>query len=71
VQAFEEAGIEKRWWLPGGGPCPICDALAAKYPQGKGVAKGEMFEVVVNGKLTSVKAPAAHPNCRCSVEPEL
>jgi HK97 family phage portal protein len=71
VEAFEEAGIEKRWWLPAGGPCPICDALAAKYPQGNGVAKGEMFEVVVNGKLTSVKAPAAHPNCQCSVEPEL
>lgn len=70
VEAFDAAGFTHKKWSPAGGPCPICDAMAAKY-EGKGIPARENFEVSVGGKLVSVIAPPAHPNCRCSVEPEI
>lgn len=70
VSAFEVAGLDTKNWLPAGGPCPICDAMAAKY-EANAIPVGENFTVNVRGKTYSVIAPPAHPNCRCSVEPGL
>lgn len=70
VDAFAEAGLDTKTWAPAGGPCPICDAFAAKYEYDP-IDVSKPFVVSVQGKSISVIAPPAHPNCRCSVEPGL
>lgn len=64
-QAWAERGVEKKQWLVAGGPCPICSAIADKYPNE--IPIGEMFSV--DGYTG--QAPAAHPNCRCDLAPGL
>jgi len=64
-QAWAERGVEKKQWLVAGGPCPICSAIADKYP-GE-IPIGEMFSV--DGYTG--QGPAAHPNCRCDLAPGL
>jgi phage portal protein BeeE len=64
-QAWVEAGVQKKRWLLAGGPCPECEAMAAKYPDE--IPINEPFEM--NG--VSIQGPALHPNCRCDLAPGL
>lgn len=59
--AWKGAGVEKKQWLLAGGPCPICEDIAAKNPGP--VPIDQDFEG------SQVKAPPAHPNCRCTIVP--
>jgi hypothetical protein len=63
VEAWKEAGIEKKKWLLAGGPCPICEEIAATYPDY--IPMGQMFTTA----KVSIMQPLAHPNCRCDILP--
>lgn len=62
-QAWKAEGVTMKQWLIGGGPCPDCEGVVAKYPNP--IPIDEPFEY--NGK--SVQAPTWHPNCRCAISP--
>jgi len=62
-QAWKAEGIAGKQWLIGGGPCPDCEGVAAKYPGP--IPIDQPFEY--NGR--SVQAPTWHPNCRCALSP--
>jgi hypothetical protein len=64
-QAWVEAGVQKKRWLLAGGPCPECEAVAAKYPNE--IPIDEPFES--NGWVG--QGPSRHPNCRCDLAPGL
>jgi HK97 family phage portal protein len=61
--AWQQEGVETKQWITAGGPCAICDAIAAKYP-GE-IPIGESFDAA---GFTG-QAPTAHPNCRCDLLP--
>ena len=64
-QAWVEAGVQKKRWLLAGGPCELCEAVAAKYPDE--IPIDQPFE----SDGWSGQGPARHPNCRCSLLPGL
>lgn len=55
--AWKEAGVQGKRWILAGGPCPECEAVAAKYP-GE-IPIDQPFEY--GGQ--SMQGPAWHPNC--------
>ena len=63
VQAWKAEGIKGKQWLIGGGPCPTCEAVAAKYPNP--IPIDDMFEY---GGESRNSIPW-HPNCQCAVSP--
>lgn len=77
-----ETGLKvKKSWLLAPDPCPICEAIAAKFAEGQqSVGAGEVFlpnGATVRGKDGSemkldydprgLNGPPAHPGCRCDV----
>jgi hypothetical protein len=55
--AARENGFTRKRWIVAGGPCPLCEQIAADNPDAIGI------DAVFAG--TDVQAPPAHPNCRC------
>ena len=72
VQAYGEAGWRKQNILAGGA-CPICEGVAAKFPDP--VEADVIFYDVgdtvggVTNSYAPCLAPPYHPNCRCDVAP--
>jgi HK97 family phage portal protein len=75
--AWQQAGIQEVQWELAGGPCPICEAVAAKFnkPHPIGTPFFKLGESIstASGPFTfdykEVQAPPAHPNCRCTLIP--
>lgn len=76
LAAWREGGRTHKQWLVAGGPCPICEAVGARYP-GPIPIGDAFFEVGdsitgTDGKsftfgFRRVMGPPAHPNCRCAL----
>ena len=75
--AWKQAGVEKVQWELAGGPCPICEAIAAKYsePHPVDVPFFKLGDTITTTKgvfvfdYKDVYAPPAHVNCRCTLLP--
>lgn len=65
LQAWKAEGVQNKLWVVGGGPCPDCEGLSAKYPDP--IPIDAMFEY--NGRI--MERPTLHPNCQCSLSPGL
>jgi hypothetical protein len=64
-QEWKGQGVQGKRWILAGGPCPECEAVAAKYP-------GEIpIDQPFESEGWSGQAPSRHPNCRCSLVPGL
>lgn len=74
--AWKDAGVASKRWVLAGGPCPICEAVAAQYNAfvpideafyevGDSIigTDGSVFEV----SKRDVLVPPIHPNCRCTL----
>ena len=75
IEGLRALGVDRKEWTLAPGPCPICEAIAARVNR-EGVGLDDDF--FGGGKLTGtdgrtynvwkIDAPPAHPNCRCTLE---
>lgn len=81
VEGWKQSGaVAKQKWLLAPNACPVCRAIAAKFPNG--IEVGGTFvdqggSVPLSGGrpfvsgYKAIKGPAAHPGCRCDLLPVL
>jgi hypothetical protein len=75
VEAWKGAGYAKKQRILAGGPCPVCEAAQAKYPDPIPIDQAYYLpgDVIVgsDGTLFTVTrivmGANIHPNCRCTL----
>lgn len=77
VTAWKEAGVTHMKWEIAPSPCQFCDAMSVKmqsidtpfFSQGDSL-KGKQGGIM-KFDYASVKSPPLHPNCRCTLIPDV
>lgn len=64
VDAWKQAGIEKKEWVLGGNPCQVCLDIAAANPE-----PIPMDQPFYTGDFWGTGNTPAHPNCTCTTAP--